>query len=120
MSIKTVPVETNVDVSITAPIQHLCPFVNEVDNGTVTIGWATHGWTFELHSLRDYLGTFADREISHEALTQEIRDELSGHHWHGILRVSVSSEWRTAGMRVGVQTRGGGSFSTLPTHAAPQ
>lgn len=93
-----VPVEANVKMSTTADLQHMCPFVHEVDNGSITIGWDTDGWTFELHALRAYLNTFSDREISHEELTQEIRHELNGHH--GINNVTVSTAWRTAGMEV--------------------
>jgi NADPH-dependent 7-cyano-7-deazaguanine reductase QueF len=95
---RTVPVETKVRVSTTAPLQHLCPFVHEVDNGNVTILWDTDGWTFELHSLRDYLNTFSKREISHEDLTAELRAELQNHH--GINNVTVETTWRTAGMEV--------------------
>jgi NADPH-dependent 7-cyano-7-deazaguanine reductase QueF len=76
----------------------MCPFVNEVDNGTITITWEADGWTLELHSLRAYLSTFQDREISHEELTEEIRAELSTHH--GINEVTVNTNWRTAGMEV--------------------
>lgn len=94
----TVPIEAGVRMSTTASIQHMCPFVQEVDNGTITIGWDTDGWTFELHALRAYLNTFAGREISHEDLTDEVRAELSSHY--GIDRVAVSTSWRTAGMEV--------------------
>jgi len=93
-----VPVEANVTLTTTADIQHMCPFVQEVDNGTVTITWETEGWTLELHSLRDYLNTFRDREISHEELTEEIRAELNSRH--GINIKSVKTTWRTAGMEV--------------------
>ena len=102
MSIKTVPVEAVVTMTATANIQHMCPFVHEVDNGAVTISWTTEGWTVELHSLRAYLGTFHDREISHEELTEEIRAEISSHH--GIESVRVESSWRTAGMGIACST----------------
>lgn len=98
----TVPIEATVTMTTTADIQHMCPFVNEVDNGKVTIGWATEGWTFELHALRAYLNTFQEREVSHEDLTDEIRAELSGHH--GINNVTVNTSWRTAGMEVQCST----------------
>lgn len=110
MSVTTVPIEATVTMSATADIQHMCPFVHEVDNGSVTISWEAEGWTLELHALRAYLRTFADREIAHEELTAEIRDELSGHY--GINNVSVTSSWRTAGMEV--------ACFTSPTRAAPQ
>lgn len=94
----TVPVEANVTMSASADIQHMCPFVQEVDNGSIAITWRAEGWTFELHSLRAYLNTFADREISHEDLTEEIRAELNGHH--GLTIEAVSTTWRTAGMGI--------------------
>ena len=93
-----VPIEANVTLATTADIQHMCPFVNEVDNGTVRITWDADGWTLELHSLRAYLNTFHDREISHEELTDEIRAEIGSRH--GINNVKVESTWRTAGMEV--------------------
>jgi NADPH-dependent 7-cyano-7-deazaguanine reductase QueF len=101
-TIKTVPIEATVTLATTADIQHMCPFVHEVDNGSVTITWETGGWTIELHSLRAYLGTFADREISHEDLTQEIHNELSSRH--GFKAMTVSTTWRTAGMEVQCST----------------
>lgn len=102
MSPVTVPIEAAAWLRTTAPMQHMCPFVDEVDNGTVTIGWHADGWTLELHSLRAYLDTFSDREVSHEELTEEIRAELST--IHGIEGVTVSTTWRTAGMEVQCST----------------
>lgn len=107
--VKTVPIEANVRLSAKANIQHLCPFVQEIDNGTLTATWDADGWTLELHALHAYLGTFAGREISHEELTSEVQAELSSHY--GINNVSVTSNWRTAGMEV--------ACSTSPTPAAP-
>jgi len=98
MNPQTVPIDANVRMATTAPIQHMCPFVQEVDNGHIEIVWDANGWTFELHALRDYLNTFTGREISHEALTEEVRAELNSHH--GINIVTVESKWRTAGMEV--------------------
>jgi NADPH-dependent 7-cyano-7-deazaguanine reductase QueF len=94
----TVPIEATVTLTTTADIQHMCPFVKEVDNGSVTITWEAQGWTIELHSLRAYLNTFHDREISHEELTDEIGAELGS--YHGISVKSVNTNWRTAGMEV--------------------
>lgn len=99
---ETFPTEATVRMTATAPIRHMCPVVQEVDNGTITIGWDTDGWTLELHKLRAYLGTFQDREISHEDLTNEVRAELSGHH--GINAVTVNTTWDTAGMDIQCST----------------
>lgn len=106
MSIKIVPIEAKVTVTATANIRHMCPFVQEIDNGTITVTWDADGWTIELHSLRAYLSTFRDREISHEELTEEIRAELNSHH--GLSVRSVVTNWDTAGMEV--------RCATLPTH----
>jgi len=100
--VKTVPIEAVVQMQATAPVQHMCPFIQEVDNGTVTVTWEAAGWTFELHSLRAYLETFAGREIAHEELTAEIQAELSGAH--GINAVTVDSSWHTAGMEISCST----------------
>jgi NADPH-dependent 7-cyano-7-deazaguanine reductase QueF len=102
IEVKVVPIEATARMRVTSPLRHLCPFVNEVDNGEVTIGWDAEGWTFELHSLRAYLNTFAEREISHEELTEELRAELSTHH--GIEAVKVETNWTTAGMGVTCST----------------
>jgi NADPH-dependent 7-cyano-7-deazaguanine reductase QueF len=106
----TVPTEATVTLTAKATIQHLCPFVQEVDNGNIAITWETDGWTFELHSLRAWLNSFTGREISHEDLTEEVRAELSGHH--GIKGVTVTTTWRTAGMGV--------TCCTSPTLAGQQ
>jgi len=85
-------------MTVTAEVQHLCPFVEEVDNGTITVMWRTNGATFELHSLREYLDGFKDSEISHEMLTDRIRHDLSA--MQGVKIVAVESTWDTAGMEV--------------------
>ena len=97
------------DVTLTAiaPLVHRCPFVDEVDNGTVTISWRVDGQTFELHSLRAYLDRFRDAEISHEAITDRIRHDLAT--TLGLADVTVTTTWDTAGMEV--------TCSTSPTPA---
>lgn len=104
----TVPCDNDVAVTVTSPLRHRCPFVDEVDDGTVTITWEPLGSTYELHSLAEYLHGFKDSEISHEAISDRIRHDLSAHL--DIHVVSVETTWMTAGMEV--------SCSTLPTHAA--
>lgn len=97
----------SVTMTVTAPLRHLCPFVEEVDNGQVTITWSTAGKTLELHALAGYLQGFAAMEVSHEALTDELRHDLEG--VPGIYAVDVTTTWETAGMGV--------KCSTLPTLA---
>lgn len=102
-----VPSTAEVRMTVTAEVQHLCPFVNEVDNGTVTVTWRTNGATFELHSLREYLNGFKNSEISHEMLTDLIRHDLAV--TQGVEVLAVESTWDTAGMEV--------MCSTSPTPA---
>lgn len=97
-AVRIVPIEATVTLTATAGIQHMCPFVQEVDNGTVAITWRAEGWTIELHSLRSYLSSFHERAISHEELTEEIRAELNSHH--GISIEAIETLWRTAGMGI--------------------
>lgn len=100
----------SVTMTATAPLRHLCPFFEEVDDGTITITWSTCGNTIELHKLGEYLNQFSDNVISHEDLTDKIRFDLEA--LQGIYALTVSTTWQTAGMDV--------SCSTLRTPAARQ
>jgi NADPH-dependent 7-cyano-7-deazaguanine reductase QueF len=88
-------------VTITAPIQHLCPFADEVDEGEVTVVFLVSDCTFELHALAEYFNGFAETPISHEALTSRVFDELAS--LDGPEVVGVSSTWTTASMSVRVK-----------------
>ena len=105
---ETFPTDTPTTVTVAAELKHLCPFVNEADNGRATITWATDGASIELHSLSEYLGGFTTQTISHEALTHLIEQELEG--LEGIAEVTVTTHWVTAGMDI--------TCSTSPTPAA--
>lgn len=102
MRFETVPSTSDVEVTVTTPLTHRCPFVDEIDNGTITITWRVDGETFELHSLRHYLNSFADVEISHEGITDLIRHDLST--VPDVELISVSTAWETAGMEVRCST----------------
>lgn len=93
-----VPSAPGVRVTVTAPIRHLCPFKDEIDDGELTLSWRTDHSTVELHSLRHFLGVFADARISHEEVVSEIWGAMN--RVDGIRSVSVSTTWRTAGMKV--------------------
>lgn len=97
---QVVPEEAPVRVTITSAMRHLCPHVDEVDNGTVTLAWTCAGQTLELHSLAAYLQSFAGERISHEELTRQLQADLAT--LHGIADVAVTSAWATAGMAVDV------------------
>lgn len=98
----TVVMWADVTMKASGALRHMCPFVKEVDNGTITITWGTRGATLELHALRRYLDTFRDREISHEDLTDLIRTDLAG--LSGLTNVRVETTWDTAGMEVKCST----------------
>lgn len=107
MSILAVPDTSAVTITATGAITHLCPHVDEVDNGRISITWRVDGQTYELHSLAAYLRSFKDSRLSHEALTDRIRHELSV--VDGIELVAVETTWTTAGLGV--------TCSTSPTPA---
>lgn len=93
--------ESNVRVE-GAMILHLCPFKDEVDEGTITIEWIARSTTFELHELASYFATFANKKISHEQLTGDIFAYLARQP-EGPIVLRVATHWRTAGMNVTIQ-----------------
>lgn len=76
---------------VTGPIVHLCPHVDEVDHGTVTLDF--DGEASELHALRGRIEAFRNETITHEALTQVLADEFGA---------TVTTQWRTASLDVTV------------------
>lgn len=98
--LRTVATADRVEVATTRKFRHLCPYMDEIDNGVITIRWVADGHTIELHSLAAYLDYWAERKVSHEHVTATVRDALS--LLEGIAQVEVSTEWATAGMRVTV------------------
>lgn len=98
---KTVPDESDVTVTATTQMRHLCPHRDEVDRGTIAITWECAGQTIELHSLAEYLKTWHKARISHERLTDRIQHDLA---LPGIGEVRVESTWNTAAMEVRCST----------------
>lgn len=96
-TVETVPAAQGVRVTVTGPITHLCPHVNEVDEGEVTIGWTTGRVTFELHSLAAHLRTYAECAISHENLVADLIAALTG---LGCADIAVAARFTTAGLAV--------------------
>lgn len=76
---------------VTSPITHLCPHVDEVDHGTITLHFA--GSAPELHEVRRFLDSYAAVKITHEELTEQIAEAYG---------CAVSTRWRTAGLDVEV------------------
>lgn len=100
--IRTVEDASDVTLTVTGDLRHLCPHVDEVDYGTVMIAWRAQGETFELHSLAEYLRGFKGARISHEQITDRIRHDLSA--FPGVELVSVETNWQTAGLGVKCST----------------
>jgi NADPH-dependent 7-cyano-7-deazaguanine reductase QueF len=94
-----VKVGSTATVTAHAPIKHECPFKNEVDTGTITITWKCNGFTFELHSLAEYLACYADQAISHEDLVALIAADLQT-VGGGVTIHSVTARFTTAGIDV--------------------
>lgn len=92
----TVPCDAGVTVNANARVVHLCPHVEERDDGSVQIEWRCRGATLELHALANYLATFEQVAISHEHLVHEIREHLE--QQPGIKAVRVSARYTTAGI----------------------
>jgi NADPH-dependent 7-cyano-7-deazaguanine reductase QueF len=96
---QVVPCDGTTRVTITGALVHLCPHVDETDDGAVTIAWTTAGATLELHSLAAHLATYAGQRISHENLTAILTDALT---LPGIADVTVTARFATAGLEVEV------------------
>lgn len=96
---RAVPCDAATRVTIAAPVTHLCPHVDEVDEGTVAVAWTTAGATIELHSLAAHLQTYAGQRISHENLTAQLAEALT---LPGVADVTVTARFTTAGLAVEV------------------
>lgn len=94
----TVAAPAGVHVVAYGPITHLCPHVEEVDEGFVRFEWTTAGQTVELHSLRTFVDAFDEAAIAHEDLVELFRRYLSD--LPGIREVVVSAEFDTADFEV--------------------
>lgn len=101
--------DCNADVTmrVAGTLEHLCPYRDERDVGTVEITYRADGKTLELHALRAWLSSFAQSRLSHEELTDHIAHRLGTEH--GIHLTSVVTRWVTGGMEV--------ECSTSPTPA---
>lgn len=83
-------------LTVTAELAHVCPVVGERDYGRVTITYKPASRLLELHALVALLRGYADRAITHEELTGELRGVLAD-----ALRaedLTVTTSWTTAGL----------------------
>lgn len=60
----------------TGEVTAWCPFEGTADYYDLTIEYRPDGYVVELMSLRDYFQSFRDEEISHEALTDRLFEDL--------------------------------------------
>jgi NADPH-dependent 7-cyano-7-deazaguanine reductase QueF len=101
VTLRLEPVDTpGVRVAVTGSIAHLCPYVDELDEGQVTVTWVTGPTTIELHSLADYLARFKAERVSHEELVTIIADDLTELG----LPAAVTGRFTTAGLYVEVSS----------------
>src|SRR5262245_42617343 len=92
-----------VQVSAEFTARHLCPFVEEADEGLVTISWITSaGETYELHALAKLVASRQFERVSHEQWTADLAAALTvGAKVTGL---AVASAWSTAGGTVTVRS----------------
>lgn len=97
-----VPCDVEVEMSAEFVARHLCPFVDEADEGKVTVSWVTaHGETFELYALAELVNGREKERVSHERWTADLAAELGVRVKVGGL--VVASTWPTAGATVTVR-----------------
>jgi len=97
--IRVVPCRAqNSAMLVSGVVSHLCPFRDERDDGRTSIRWVVQTHTIELHSLRVWLDSLAEKKTSHEQFTAAVRAAVSG--LEGIAEVQVVSYWETAGFKV--------------------
>lgn len=82
------------DVTIRAPLVHLCPYADEVDHGIVTIDYTPVGEPIELHGLAALLAEYHRLRLTHESVTQSLADRLAQ------FDPVVTTEFVTAGLTV--------------------
>jgi NADPH-dependent 7-cyano-7-deazaguanine reductase QueF len=80
-----------VKILIMAQVSHLCPYKDEIDIGRICLELAE---PTELYALAEYLRSFTDQVITHEAMTQEIAKHTNAR---------VVTYWTTAGLSIEVE-----------------
>jgi NADPH-dependent 7-cyano-7-deazaguanine reductase QueF len=94
----SVPCADEVRMSAEFTARHLCPFRDEIDDGTVTVSWITsHGVTFELHALADAIGSREHEQVSHEQWTAGLAHRLAE---VDVAELAIVSTWTTAGATI--------------------
>jgi hypothetical protein len=98
----SVPCPDVVEMAAEFVARHLCPFVDEADDGSVTVSWVTsHGETFELHALSELVRAREQERVSHEQWTADLAGDLAAAAQ--VSELGVTSVWSTAGATVTVR-----------------
>lgn len=84
-------------VTVRRAVTHRCPFVDEIDVGTIEASWS--GDAVELHGFAHWLDAMAADKMSHEDYTYGVAEYLKT---QGGIGVAVATRWRTAGLDVEV------------------
>lgn len=75
--LRRTPVDTDGVVTIeTSDVTAWCPYEGTADYYTLRLEYLPGAYAVELMSYRDYLQTFRDEEIGHEAFAQRVYDDL--------------------------------------------
>ena len=79
MALRTLTLDPKyrLSVNLTARLTCLCPVNGRRDYATVEIAYVPTGAVVELESLQRWLDSYAMETISHEEITQAIRDEIA-------------------------------------------
>lgn len=88
---------------VTAKIVKRCPYLDEIDRGTVSLTFC--GDAPELHGLAEALTLYRNIRVSHEDLTRALAET-----W----LCSVTTSWRTAGLRITCTVEGNERLSSRP------
>lgn len=75
----------------TGEVTAWCPYEGTADYYDLEITYQPAGYVLELISLRDYLQSFRDEEISHEAFTDRVFEDLETVLDPAWLRVEVEA-----------------------------
>ncbi len=94
-AVRLVEAREPVRLVVTGPAVKRCPFVDELDEGTVTLTWERSRWLPELHAVALYLDSYRDLHMSHENYVAAVGSDLACH---------VSSTWTTGGLAVVCET----------------
>lgn len=86
-------------VTVTVDVVHMCPFKDEVDEGSLTVVFEVADQTIELHSLKRWLDTLDEWKVTHEGFTFHVKDTLQT---VGVRVRRCETIWDTAGMYVRV------------------